>query len=445
MTEILNYILRLYKRLVSSIAFIPTIMIMISLVLGIAFFYFENTGYVNGISKYLDFALVHGGENARMILTTIIGGIISLTVFSFSMVMVVLNRASDSLSPRVLPQLVAQKFHQFVLGFYMGTIVYSLILIVNINPGTSVPSLGILLAMILAISALGLFIYFIHSISLSIQVDNIVKGIYQRTIKQINVIIEKQADNKEDMPEKFIEKKKTTIEAETSGYYQLVNLGGLEDFLSEHSIKLEISIFNGQFVTSGEVMVNFIEGEIDEDTKKTVRKYIYSGSEVEDSDEYYFGLRKISEIAVKALSPGINDPGTALKAIRLLTLLFIEVQKLKPYRVYSDESGEARVYSLLPTIELLLFENITPIRQYSAGSLEILQALFDFFHAMLGVGKVSSKNIMFHHLQALIDTSKSDLLNPEDLKTINWKINRINALPACSEHRFPLIQIHEKN
>lgn len=441
MSKIQNYLLRIYKQLVTSIAFIPTLMILASLILGIAFFYFEDIGITTGISKYLNFAMVHGAENARMILTTIIGGIISLTVFSFSMVMVVLNRASDSLSPRVLPQLVAQKFHQFVLGFYMGTIVFSLILIVNVKPEDSIPSLGILLAMILAICSLGLFIYFIHSISQSIQVGNILNEIYNHTLKQINRIAEQQTGNKYHTPGDLKTKKKDRLVAKNSGYYQLVNLSGLEVFLSSHSLKLEICIFNGQFVTAGATLINFFNGDIDEKTKNNVEKYIYFDSKVGDSDEYYFGLRKISEIAVKALSPGINDPGTALKAIRLLTLLFIQVAQLKPYRVYNNESSEAIVYSILPTIEMLLFENITPIRQYSAGSLETLKLLFDFFHSLLNVEKIGSTDIILDQLQALINTTKTDLNNPEDIKIINRQIKIINGLPACSKHQFSQLSL----
>ncbi|MFP3759150.1 DUF2254 family protein, partial [Cupriavidus sp. SIMBA_020] len=72
-------------------------------------------------------------ENARTILSTLAGSIISLTVFSFSMVMVVLNSASASLSPRVVPGLITRKSHQMVLGFYLGSIIYSIIMLININ------------------------------------------------------------------------------------------------------------------------------------------------------------------------------------------------------------------------------------------------------------------------------------------------------------------------
>ena len=246
-------LIRWYKKLVSSIAFIPTIMILFSILLGIFMFDLEDTGFAVNLKRTLELVLVFGAENARLILTTIIGGIISLTVFSFSMVMVVLNRTSASLSPRVLPQLVAQKFHQVVLGFYMGTIVFSLILVNNVDSDEYVPSLGILLSMILAIFSLGLFIYFIHSISQSIQVDNILKVIYKKTIRQIERL-KLQNHNYKKMSKTDDLNWFDGIIAKETGYYKLVNLQSLCSLMKKNKIHLKTCIYSGEFVSQGRVL-----------------------------------------------------------------------------------------------------------------------------------------------------------------------------------------------
>jgi len=439
MNGILNLGIRYYKRMVSSIAFIPSIMILFSLILAVSVFYVEGSVHTEGISEYIQFALVHGAENARIILTTIIGGIISLTVFSFSMVMVVLNRASASLSPRVLPQLVAQKFHQFVLGFYMGTIVYSLILIVNIKPGEETPSLGILLSMVMAITSLGLFIYFIHSISESLQVDNILSAILKRTMRQIKKIIDKTDEYKNHTLSEMEAKRQDRITASATGYYKPVNINGLVDYLQQNNIHAEIFIYPGKFVPAGSALVNTHEVVDDQKIKETLQKFMLFTYRIEDEDDYYFGLRKISEIGVKALSPGINDPGTALKATRFLTMLFIEVLHLPTYIIYMDETGENRVYKKLPPLHNLLLDNITPIRQYSGGSIEILTALFDFFYALLGESDQATFDILKPHIQALIDTSDSEIYSRRDRDIINRSIQSINQIPAFISNQFELL------
>lgn len=115
--------------------------------------------------------LVDSVEDGRLILGTLVASTISLMVFSFSMVMVVLNQASSNLSPRLLPGLITVKDNQVVLGFYLGTVCYCLMLILNIHPNAEtarIPAFGILIGMCLGLSCLGFFTYFIHWISQAI-------------------------------------------------------------------------------------------------------------------------------------------------------------------------------------------------------------------------------------------------------------------------------------
>ncbi len=111
-------------------------------------------GNDNRISENLQVLLVKGNDNARQVLSALIGGVISLTVFSFSMVMVLLNQATSNFTPRIIPGLLTDKKNQFVLGFYIGTIIYCIIIILNVKPGElngDTPRFGVLLAMLLAL------------------------------------------------------------------------------------------------------------------------------------------------------------------------------------------------------------------------------------------------------------------------------------------------------
>jgi uncharacterized membrane protein len=148
----------------------------------------EYQPWLMSLKHHVNAGLVRNAENARLILGTLVGGIMTLMVFSFSMVMVVLNNASASLSPRVIPGLISDKGHQKTLGFYLGTILYSLLLITSIeqNSTTRVPSLGVLICLSLGIACLGLFVHFIHSISRSIQVEYILNNLYHTTRKKLD-------------------------------------------------------------------------------------------------------------------------------------------------------------------------------------------------------------------------------------------------------------------
>ncbi len=151
----------------------------------------------------------------------------------------------------------------------------------------------------------------------------------------------------------------------------------------------------------------------------------YLTHHIKDDDQFYFGLRKISEIAVKALSPGINDPGTALKSIRLLILLFADVVKMKDHIYYTNSSNEIRIISKLPGLNNLLYMCITPIRQYSGGSLEIILALFDFFYATFMAAGQNAVAILKHHLDSLVISAQNEIENSKDNEQIKLKIEEI--------------------
>lgn len=122
-----------YRAIVNSIGFYPSLLSVAFLIFAVLTMSVEYLAPIVQFKLLISFILVDSAENARTILSTLAGSIISLTVFSFSMVMVVLNSASASLSPRVVPGLITRKSHQMVLGFYLGSIIYSIIMLIDIN------------------------------------------------------------------------------------------------------------------------------------------------------------------------------------------------------------------------------------------------------------------------------------------------------------------------
>ena len=120
-----------YREMINSIGFYPSVLSVGFLLFAVITMSLEYIAPVEQLKAFISVVLVDSAENARTILSTLAGSIISLTVFSFSMVMVVLNSASASLSPRVVPGLITRKSHQMVLGFYLGSIIYSIIMLIN--------------------------------------------------------------------------------------------------------------------------------------------------------------------------------------------------------------------------------------------------------------------------------------------------------------------------
>ncbi len=175
-----NALFRQLQRIPQSIVFYPTVIPAGYFMLGGLVLLFETTDLAHAWRNMLPPGLAEA-DNAREILGTLITSIISLTVFSFSMVMVVLNGAASRLSPRVLPGLISDRRNQLILGNYLGCILFFLLMIafINKNEPDSLPAFGVLLAVLMGLGCMALFVVFIRSISQSIQVDWIVGQLYR--------------------------------------------------------------------------------------------------------------------------------------------------------------------------------------------------------------------------------------------------------------------------
>lgn len=201
-------------NLKNKIAFFPTIIAIAGCAFAYIMMYLES----NGISKYLlDFLpelVINNVETARTILTTFIAGLTSIMVFSFSMVMILLNQASSNFSPRLLPGLISNRKHQIVLGIYLFTIIYCIFILVFIEPSDKsyqIPGFSVLLSIFFMISSLAAFIYFIHSISQEIQINNILLRIYKSAEEKLKNKLTKEYKKKIDTSNWFAHKTKKLV------------------------------------------------------------------------------------------------------------------------------------------------------------------------------------------------------------------------------------------
>ena len=300
MSAVTNRLFRLYHRVTGSIAFYPTLIAVGLASLCVVTIVLEMT-WLQPYKEDLDLGLVKNADNARLILGTLVAGIISLMVFSFSMVMVVLNSAASSLSPRVIPGLISSRSHQVVLGVYLGTIINSLMLISTIQEGDdiNVPSLGIFLALGLAVICLCLFVYFIRSISLSIQVDFILNRVYKQTLAQLRTRRRQLQDS--HGPAWPDDARWFVVRARRSGYFKALNVTAAHDVLDEHDARMTVQVHYGFFVMPGHPLMR-IDRELDDDCTNRLLDCFDFYVEEYAHRHFFFGFKQIVEIAVRALS-----------------------------------------------------------------------------------------------------------------------------------------------
>jgi uncharacterized membrane protein len=193
----MNRLSNFFNQLRTKIAFFPTLISISGLALAFFMIYLEQLNISANLIEDAPGLVIDDTDTAKTILSTLIGGLISLMVFSFSMVMVLLNQASSNFSPRVLPGIISDEKHQVVLGLYIGTILYNIFILISIEPTENsyqTPGFSVLIGIVLTVIFLAAFIYFIHHISQTIQVGNILLKIKKRTKTEIEKIVEKQGE-----------------------------------------------------------------------------------------------------------------------------------------------------------------------------------------------------------------------------------------------------------
>ena len=133
MKELFNRLFSFFNTLESKIAFYPTLLAFLGFNLAFFMLYLEGKGISDNLIEVMPQLIVEKGDTALTIMSACIGGLISMMVFSFSMVMLLLSQASNNYSPRLLPGLISDKRHQLILGVYLATILYNIFILFAIE------------------------------------------------------------------------------------------------------------------------------------------------------------------------------------------------------------------------------------------------------------------------------------------------------------------------
>jgi uncharacterized membrane protein len=375
MQVVLKWLREQYTNTVNSIAFLPAIVAFLFLALSWLMISFDFSDAGKNIKAQLHWLSLKDASTARSIISAIAAGIISLTVFSFSMVMIVLNQAASQMSNRVLDKLIGNRSQQWVLGFYIGTIVYALFLlstIRDIDSGIHVPALSTYLLITLTIIDIFLFIYFLHYITRSVKYDIIIARIFKETKHSI----EKKCHQRKPVDKEYKSDAGLKIKTGISGIYvgfqreQLLRLCEKENFILSFIYPV------GTFVLKGSpflAILNVTEISKECEDKIHVLTTIRHSEIIEDS--YYYGFRQLKEVAVKALSPGINDPGTAILGLQALADLLAFRYSFFPETNLKDSQGKVRIMVNEKTFDEIFTEYFWPVWDYGKNDRSIQQEM----------------------------------------------------------------------
>ncbi len=353
-----------YNKITESIAFYPAIIAFGFLLLSVGMLKIDFSPWGKQIKTGLSWMSLKDASTARSIISTVAGAILSLAVFSFSMVMIVLNQAASQMSNRVLTSMIENRFQQIILGIYIGTIVYALFLlstIRDISSGIYVPVLSIYLLILLTVIDIFLFIYFLDYVTQTVKYETVIHRVQKQTMATMK---EKFEDLDEEnvswnsLP--FVE-----IRSAESNYFQGFDENKLLKIACEKNLYITFLYKQATYLIKEHVFMKvYGTGSIDEECKNDLLSAtdFYKGQPINKNADY--GFNQLAEVAIKALSQGINDPGTAVISLHSLSdvLAYRLYHNLPSIRL--DNEGVKRIYIPCSSFNDMFEKCIYPIWNY---------------------------------------------------------------------------------
>lgn len=312
-------------------------------------------------------------STARSILSTIATGLLSFTVFSFSMVMILLTQAASQLSNRILANLIGKRFQQAILGCYIGTILYALFLLTairDIDSGIHIPALSIYLLILFTIADVFLFIYFLTYVTQSVRYETVISDILSKTESALTALssgCSRTDSESEDRPA-------TTLLSPVSEYYQGFDQAGLVQVATRAGVDVRLLHPVGTYLLKGAPFIE-VRSAVSLSTKEEdalLSSFDFYTGQSPDA-HYLYGFRQLTEMALRALSPGINDPATAVQALHALAHLLLLRMSTPVRNFLTDAEGRLRVETCEPAVTVLVEDFFWPIWDYGKGD-RILRA-----------------------------------------------------------------------
>ena len=373
---------------------------------------------------WIDASLMNGGhplpfwlaispDTARSLLATIATAAITTLSMVYSIMLVVFTLAAGNIAPRLLQRFSRDRVNQITAGLLGGTFLYALSVLRATGPDLQ-PEYSIALAFLLAALSVLQVIRFVHSVSRSVTIDAEVAKISEQLETQINALLVKTDAETGDFDEDGLD---TAIRARLSGYVTMLDEATLMRQARKIDSRIAVRVAPGDFVLQGQTLaVASFDGD-DDATSDAIAKAIvlqpYRGA----VDDIRFSVRILLEIALRALSPGVNDSFTAVAcADRMAAALVKPISEGLRGDVRCDDDGVARLKIPGLSLEDLLNMTLHPLRQAARGNILMLDHLVVVLNSLYAIAGSDAKDLIRQHASALLETAKAGAPVASDLE-----------------------------
>lgn len=425
-----------WARVRDSLWFLPAVMTLAASGLALAAVGVDRQGWLDPVTK-AHWMLHSGPEGARVVLNTIAASLITVTGVVFSITIVALQLASTQFSPRVLAEFLADRGIQIVLGIFIATFTYALIVLRAIRSESSqqevfVPSFAVTLSMLLVIVSIGALIFMINHAARAIQISVIMGRIRRYTLEDIEQVFPKPVGEPargQQADPTVPDTTPASIEAEDAGYLQMVDEDALFEAAEGRRITIRMEPHVGAFLLPGEALVSvWPASAADGELRESVLKAFVIGTERTPDQDVEYGFIELSDIAVKALSPGINDPSTAMSSIDWLgELLVVFGNRAVPQRVRTGEDGELRFIARRPSFDRAVGLAFDQIRHYGVSNPSLARKLLDTIDRVAALVPEDHRAPLLEQAEAIRREAHEQVENASEMQSVDRLADQTRA------------------
>ena len=368
----------------------------------------------SGLTKYVPHIMLSSVELAMTVLSSLVSALLTITTFTFSTILAVFTLYHNSFTPRSVENFLDKKITMKVLGIFIGGFVYCLVSLNFMKSGQDqrlviAGTIGVIYAIWGAIY----FVIFVQNVLSGVNYSKLLENIADKTDKMIDKELE---DRDFELLEKAEwTKKEKRISAPESGYLEIIDIEKIKKIIQDEDIVFTIEVSKGDFITQKQTLGYLSKDSLDDETIEKIQKqFLFTETRISDED-YKVGLRKIAEIAARALSPGINDPNTAIHCTRKLSILLSHLAKVDSNHHYIKTDGKARIYYTSKSFKEMLVEHMQPIITYGETDASVLKAVFQGLLLIKVSASEKNKKIVMDFAEDLYQSAVDNFKRESDL------------------------------
>jgi uncharacterized membrane protein len=362
-------------------------------------------------------------------MATVIALVMGLTL-------VALQLASTQFSPRLLRNFLRDRINKIVLSIFVATFTFSTagLYTVGVQAGQRVdtyPRLAVSAALLLLFVSLVTLVVFIHHLSHSIQIDEVMAQVERTTVRVIAHDLPTEGVSREPLPEAPVWA--VDVPSYRSGWVQTAHPEHLVAVAAEHDVTIAVTTMVGEYVVAGAPLLRLWRSSPEQPppdpaiAAHVLRHAVRIGIERTAEQDVAFGIRQLADIAVKALSPAINDPYTSIQALEHLGVVLASlVRRPLGGQRLCDDTGATRV--LMPGRDLAYYLDLATgqIRRYGGSEPRVVRGLLRVLATTARFcTDDADRALVAQHVRLVLEAAESGIRQSADLDPVRDHAHRV--------------------